>query len=209
MSDVKHFLDLDGLTKYHNLSKNKFVSKETGKGLSTNDYTTEEKNKLAGIATGATAVTESTVSGWGFAKESKIISIEEKLGIAEPDANGHEYVDLGLPSGTLWATMNVGATSETDYGNYYMYGMGAKTYDSSDTPYQGMEGPLPKEYDTAAQVWGGDWRMPTEEQFLELMDNTTYQWVENYNNSGINGGLVTGSNGNTIFLPAASSYYGG
>jgi len=68
---------------------------------------------------------------------------------------GHAHVDLGLPSGTLWATMNVGATSETDYGNYYMYGMGSKTYDSTDTPYAGTEDPLAASADTAAQVWGG------------------------------------------------------
>lgn len=119
----------------------------------------------------------------------------------------HEYVDLGLPSGTLWATCNVGASSPTDYGNYYMYGMGAKTYDVSDTPYQGMEDPLPEEYDTAAQVWGEGWRMPTYTQFDELQNNTTCQWVTNYQGSGINGGLVTGPNGNTIFLPAAGYYY--
>ena len=52
------------------------VDKETGKGLSSNDYTTTEKNKLAGIATGATAVTESTVSGWGFTKNTGTLTSE-------------------------------------------------------------------------------------------------------------------------------------
>lgn len=122
---------------------------------------------------------------------------------------GHEYVDLGLPSGTKWATMNVGASSVTDYGNYYMYGMGSKTYDSTDTPYAGTEDPLATSADTAAQVWGGDWHMPTKTQMEELTANTTYQWATDYEGSGINGGLFTATNGAVLFLPAAGYWYGG
>lgn len=123
--------------------------------------------------------------------------------------NGHEYVDLGLPSGTLWATMNVGASSQTDYGNYYMYGMGSKTYDSTDTPYDGTEDPLDLLKDTAAQEWGGDWHMPTRTQMEELIANTTYQWVTDYNGSGINGGLFTATNGAVLFFPAAGRWSDG
>lgn len=127
--------------------------------------------------------------------------------------NGHAYVDLGLPSGTLWATMNVGASSETDYGNYYMYGMGSKTYDSADTLYAGTEDPLAASADTAVQEWGGSWHMPTRAQMEELTANTTYQWVTNYKGSGINGGTFTATNGAVLFLPAAGywsdgSHYG-
>ena len=118
-----------------------------------------------------------------------------------PNTNGHEYVDLGLPSGTLWATMNVGANTETDYGNYYKYGMGAKTYDSTDTAYTGTEDPLDLSRDTARQVWGGEWHTPTAEQFRELLANTTYEWVTNYLNSGIEG-IVFTANGNNLFMPA-------
>lgn len=123
--------------------------------------------------------------------------------------NRHEYVDLGLPSGTLWATMNVGATSETEYGNYYMYGMGDKTYDRTDTPYAGMEDPLDLSKDTAHQVMGGEWHMPTEAQIQELRANTTYTQVTDYKDSGINGGLFTAQNGNSIFFPNAGRYYFG
>ncbi len=125
---------------------------------------------------------------------------------AIPFIDGHEYVDLGLPSGTLWATMNVGATSVTDYGYYYKYGMGSKTYDSTDTTYAGTEDPLALSADTAAQEWGGDWHMPTKVQMEELTANTTYRWVKNYQGSGINGGLFTAQNGNSIFFPAAGYY---
>ena len=115
----------------------------------------------------------------------------------------HSYVDLGLPSGTLWATMNVGALSETDYGNHYMYGMGRKTYDYTDAPYAGDENLLAKSADTAAQEWGGNWHTPTQEQYQELLNTTTHEWVTNYQNSGVNGILFTAQNENSIFLPAA------
>lgn len=67
----------------------------------------------------------------------------------------HEYVDLGLPSGTLWAKMNVGANSETDYGDYYQYGKGANTYQitSGESNYSGVENPLAASADTATQAW--------------------------------------------------------
>lgn len=119
--------------------------------------------------------------------------------------NGHAYVDLGLPSGTKWATMNVGATSETDYGNHYQYGKGAAQYaaTSGDSDYSGTENPLAASADTAAQVWHGSWHMPTKAQMEELTANTTYQWVTNYKGSGVNGGTFTATNGAVLFLPAA------
>ena len=122
---------------------------------------------------------------------------------------GHEYVDLGLPSGTLWATMNVGASSETDYGNYYQYGKGAAQYaaTSGQSDYSGTEDPLAASADTAVQVWGGSWHMPTKTQMEELTANTTYQWVTNYKGSGINGGTFTATNGAVLFFPAAG-YWG-
>ena len=123
--------------------------------------------------------------------------------------NGHEYVDLGLTSGTLWATMNVGASSETDYGNYYQYGKGAAQYaaTSGQSDYSGTEDPLATSADTAAQVWGGSWHMPTRAQMQELTANTTYQWVTNYKGSGINGGTFTATNGAVLFIPAAGCWY--
>ena len=134
---------------------------------------------------------------------SRIRAISSKEDSSGPNTNGHEYVDLGLPSGTLWATMNVGATSPTEYGDYYMYGMGSKTYDSTDTPYAGTEDPLDLTKDTARVVWGGDWHMPTKAQMEELIANTTQQWIDDYQGSGVNGELFTAQNGAVLFLPAA------
>ena len=145
----------------------------------------------------------------------------------------HAYVDLGLPSGTLWATMNVGANSETDYGLYFAWGdtqgyadASTKEFSWSDykfnpsgdgstfTKYNTTDGltVLDIEDDAARANWGGDWHMPTDEQCEELF-NTTYitnEWVTDYNNSGINGCLFTSvSNGNTLFIPAAGWCYNG
>ena len=107
--------------------------------------------------------------------------------------------------------MNVGATSETDYGNYYQYGKGAAQYaaTSGNSNYSGTENPLALSADTAAQVWGGSWHMPTRAQMEELTANTTYQWVTDYNGSGINGGLFTAQNGNYAFFPAGGFWYYG
>lgn len=122
--------------------------------------------------------------------------------------NGHEYVDLVLQSGTKWATMNVGASSETDYGNYYQYGKGAAQYaaTSGDSNYSGTENPLAASADTAVQVWGGKWHMPTIEQMEELTANTTYEWTTI---NGVNGGKFTDTNGNYVFFPAAGDWYNG
>lgn len=146
--------------------------------------------------------------------------------IVPPIHNSHEYVDLGLPSGTKWATMNVGASSGTDYGLYFAWGETAG-YTASQVgtdkqfkwrDYKFGNGSQFTKYDQdgltnlelvddAASVnWGGDWHIPTKEQCDELF-NTTYvtnAWVTDYNGSGINGCLFTSvSNGNTMFIPAA------
>lgn len=125
-----------------------------------------------------------------------------------PPAPSYEYVDLGLPSGTLWAKYNVGATSETEYGNYYQYGKGADDYSvtSGQSDYSGTEDPLATSADTAAQVWGGSWHMPTQAQLNELTANTTYEWTTI---NGVIGGKFIAQNGNYIFIPAAGYYENG
>lgn len=135
---------------------------------------------------------------------------DSKVHYFEEPYKGHEYVDLGLPSGTKWATMNVGASSETDYGNYYQYGRGAVQYAAASGDggyYGGTENPLAAFADTASQAWGGSWHMPTKAQMQELTANTTYQWVTNYKGSGTNGGTFTATNGAVLFFPAAGVWY--
>lgn len=118
--------------------------------------------------------------------------------------DGYECVDLGLPSGTLWATTNVGAEYENGTGQYYQYGKGDKTWNQthSEADYTGVENPLSSSKDTATQVWGGHFRTPTQDEFIELINNTTREYVTDYKGTGTDGLVFTGQNGNYIFFPA-------
>ncbi|MBR4156626.1 MAG: DUF1566 domain-containing protein [Bacteroidales bacterium] len=134
---------------------------------------------------------------------------------------GYEYVDLGLPSGLLWASCNVGATTPEGYGDYFAWGKTTtKTdYSSSNCPTYGLSysslqsqgyidnnGNLTAQHDAATANWGGDWRMPTYEELKELKNNCTWTWTTH---NGVNGYKVTSKvNSNYIFLPAAG-YRGG
>ena len=118
------------------------------------------------------------------------------------------YVDLGLPSGLKWATCNIGATTPEDYGNYYAWGETTtkSEYTAENSVTQGQEisdfsGNA--QYDAARANWGGTWRMPTKAEMEELRDNCTWTWTTQ---NGVKGYRVTGTNGNSIFLPAAGDY---
>jgi hypothetical protein len=144
--------------------------------------------------------------------------------------NGRAYVDLGLPSGTLWATCNVGANSPEGYGNYYACGETEpkSTYTWSNYKYcNGTERTLTKyctnsnygnngynngpteleaEDDAATANWDSNWQMPSRDQLQELFnrDYTTTEWTTL---NGVNGMRITSkSNDNSIFLPAAGYY---
>ena len=130
----------------------------------------------------------------------------------------HDYVDLGLPSGTLWATCNVGANSPEEYGDYFAWGETApkdvynwstyQYYDGSNlTKYTGSDGltNLLPEDDAATANWGNGWRMPSDAEWQELLDNTTNIWTTQ---NGVNGRLFTANNGNSLFLPASGYHWG-
>ena len=161
-----------------------------------------------------------------------------------PDPGNHEWVDLGLPSGTLWATCNVGASSPEEYGLYFAWGeTQGYTCDTSDgrsfdwASYKWMNAgqssrsqinkytladgntsacwysdgtfvgdgltELLPEDDAATANWGSGWRMPTNDQFEELI-NSAYTTTEWTTVNGVNGRKITSKvNGNSIFLPAA------
>ncbi len=146
------------------------------------------------------------------------------------ELNGHEYVDLGLPSGTLWATCNVGAYLPADYGDYFAWGetKSKTTYDwntyrlasgSNDMfKYNTLSSHgtidnktvLEAANDAATANWGSDWRMPTREEFQELGRYCTWIWTGKTNTIGdsIYGyELISKFNDNSIFLPAVSNTY--
>ena len=135
--------------------------------------------------------------------------------------NGHEYVDLGLPSGTKWATCNVGANTPEGYGYFFAWGEGTPkvNYDFStyrwwteggfikycnhwNSGYNGFTDTLTIlqfSDDAATANWGAGWRMPTYKEIYELSCCNRICSI----NNGVNGWLITGPNGNSIFLPAA------
>ncbi len=117
------------------------------------------------------------------------------------------YVDLGLPSGTLWATCNVGAENPWDYGDYYAWGeVTTKVEYSSDT-YTFNDNPstLDAQHDAATTNLGSNWRMPTKDEFQELLDNCEIEWTSDYQGTGVAGCIVwdTYSHSTHIFLPAS------
>ena len=144
--------------------------------------------------------------------------------------DGHDYVDLGLPSGTLWATCNVGAETPEGYGDCFAWGevVPKDVYDWRSYKYgnfvnehyelnkyctdsfYGLDGFIDsltvlEPIDDAATVnWGADWRTPTREEWEELFRNATCTWTTQ---NGVNGRLFTASNGKSIFLPAAGYWW--
>ena len=166
------------------------------------------------------------------------ISIDDVTGLINqlltqnnnPQPAEGDWVDLGLPSGTIWATRNVGASAPEDYGDYFAWGeivpkdyydwstyKWDKVYYDADgywhhgftkyctNSYYGYNGftdgktELDASDDAACAHYPGG-RMPSLEQIQELCDNCTWQRTQR---NGVNGLLVTGPNGNTLFLPAA------
>lgn len=138
----------------------------------------------------------------------------------------HEFVDLGLPSGTLWATCNIGANQPEDCGDYFAWGETEPkvVYDWNSYRYGNLVGDhfeltkycndsacghngfvddlvVLEPVDDAATVnWGVEWRMPTKEEWKELYMKT---FCAHAVQGGVNGWLFTAPNGNTLFLPSA------
>lgn len=128
------------------------------------------------------------------------------------------FVDLGLPSGTLWSTINVGAQTPFQRGQYFSWGNiegYVASYNEGDysgeivgysfiqgnyeltNGYQ-LSGSIPIENDAAVDIMGGEWSIPTDTQFQELFDNCTITWVTK---NGVPGKLFTSNiNGKTLFL---------
>lgn len=167
--------------------------------------------------------------------KSELSSNEEPVAEAVAvygSANGHEWVDLSLSSGTKWATCNIGASRLEDFGNYYAWGetkpQTSNTYSWSSYKYAngdyykltkycndsdyGNNGftdnltTLQGSDDPATANWGSGWHTPDKAQWDELLDNTTNQWTAQ---NGVEGRLFTSKkNGQTLFLPFAGSRWG-
>ena len=122
------------------------------------------------------------------------------------------YVDLGLPSGTKWATCNIGARKPHETGCFFAWGETNVKDEYSLNTYFDQKYELfdtennscisGTKYDAATILWGKKWMMPTCEQAEELYKHCTWEWTDNYESSNVAGCICTGPNGNHIFFPA-------
>ena len=167
--------------------------------------------------TGNMTVTVYSTDGWNK-YSANVDSKEFKAGgactiTANLTLADHEYVDLDLPSGTLWATCNVGAEKPEDFGYYYAWGETSTKSSYSSQNYKWYNGSynsftkyddfddLDLSDDAAYVNWGSNWRMPTYDELEELIYSTTTEVVTQ---NGVKGLKITStSNGKSIFLPAA------
>ena len=167
------------------------------------------KVAIAALKAGTTTITVTDTK----TKQTATIAVTVTDGT---DVSPGEAIDLGLPSGTLWASCNVGATKPEEYGDYFAWGeTKPKEYynwgtykwcngsSSSLTKYTGSDGKteLDLEDDAAYVNWGSSWRMPSLDQIKELIDNCNWEWTQL---NGVWGRKATSkTNGNSIFLPTA------
>ena len=184
---------------------------------------------VTGQNAGTCVITVRTIDGSNLSATCQVT-------VTDPSGNANSYVDLGLPSGTLWAACNVGANKAEDYGNYFAWGEttgyndGKTTFNwstyiycngsqntltkycqNSSYGYNGFRDTLTEleSTDDAAYVnWGSNWRMPSKEQFEELI-NSSYTTTTLTTLNGVSGWLITSNtNANSIFLPTAGSISG-
>ncbi len=198
-------------------ASNKSVTWTSG---NTSFATVDQSGKVKAIAKGTALITVTTIDG-GYTAYCTVT-------VLMPAG----AVDLGLPSGLLWASYNLGASMPWDYGDYYAWGETEPKSDYSWTTYKWCYGSSTslKKYcttytygtvvdnitelqrgemsgetvdDAARAKLGGKWRMPTYDEWEELRNNCIWTWTDNYNGTGVKGRIVAAPNGNSIFLPAA------
>lgn len=125
------------------------------------------------------------------------------LGVNGQEIDGHEYVDLGLS--VVWATCNVGANSPEECGDYYAWGeestKSSFTTDNCKTWIPDGGEDIVDAFRDPLVSWGGKWRMPSEDEFRELIDSCTWTWTTKDGQNGYN--VTSNKNGKSIFLPAA------
>lgn len=156
----------------------------------------------------------------GYYKSVHKINVDEAKPQSTPTKQNeviNDRVDLGLPSGILWATCNIGASSPIDAGDYFAWGekeskdvYGWETYKLCRGSYNSIfkytdadaKNVLDSQDDVATSKLGGDWRLPTKEEMEELIVECKWEWK---NQNGVLGWKVIGKNGNSIFIPAAGA----
>ena len=194
----------------------------TWSSSNTSVATVSSSGYITAQGSGTATITASATDGSGK-KATCVVTVKSTSGTS----NGHAWVDLGLTSGTKWATMNVGASSASGYGDYYawgetttrnVYSKSYYEYTSNPNAYSDNDMKLSKyctnssygtvdnrtelttSDDVAYYKWGSSWRIPSAAQMQELLDECTWTWTSQ---SGVNGYKVSSKvNSASIFLPA-------
>lgn len=148
---------------------------------------------------------------------TKTINTNINANLASAKHMNHKFVDLGLPSGTLWATLNIGAFGIYDPGYYYAWGeLETKSYYDLDNYEFLKEGNIQKYNgednikilepadDVAHYLWGGNWKMPTKEQIDELLTLEREFIPESSGRRAVF--CITGLNGNKLYLPLSNDF---
>lgn len=171
------------------------------------------------------SLSASSISSYGDDDGNSMSTLDASISVGFGMDNGHQYVNLGLPSGTKWAVCNVGASSPGEIGNLFAWGETNTKSDFSwetykygkspntltkycSTPFSGLNEfwddkiELDITDDAARKHWGGSWRMPSKKQFEELVKYTQKDWTTHNNVEGI---IFIGKSGGSIFLPCTSS----
>ena len=188
----------------------------------------DQSGNVTAKAIGSCTITCSATDGSGVKAECQVTVTTTN----SETINGRDFVDLGLPSGTLWATCNVGANSPEEYGDHFAWGETESKSDYSWGTYKYLQGgystltkyctqgeygyngftddltELQPEDDAATANWGSEWQMPSKDQFSEIFkyEHTTKVWTTF---KGVNGYKFTSKvNGNSIFMPAAGKREG-
>ena len=226
-----HGLEGDGICIYGHGS----VAVTTGQIRYTGDVNADQEVNIADVNAAIDAVLggyDTSAADVNSDGEVTIADINTLIDIilngGTPTPQSPDYVDLGLPSGTLWATTNVGASAPEDYGDYFAWGETAPKFNYTWNTYKLCTGnshgmikyctdgfwgcfdivddktELEPDDDAAHVNWGPLWRMPSQEQMEELCEQCNWQ---DTTRNGVNGLLVTGPNGNTLFLPKAGYHY--
>ena len=196
-----------GLDEFVRLTATVLPENATNKAVvwssSNPDIAPIRSNRVDAYDYGTAVITCTAADGSGVTATCLVKVVEDKSTVGVE--NGHSYIDLGLPSGTLWATCNVGANFPEEYGLYFAWGETTtkSTYSSSTYTYSSNPSELPTSVDAAYVNWGSGWRMPSLAQFQELI-NSSYTTTEWTTLNGVYGSKITSkTNGNSVFLPAA------
>ena len=155
-----------------------------------------------------------------FGNSENYIVVNGEKFLHKPESVESTAVDLGLPSGLKWATCNVGASSPEQSGLYFAWGettgytaeqvtSGVRVFNKdvyNAGPVASISADLTLEQDAAHVNLGGNWRMPTEAEYQELIDNCDVTWTNDYNGTKVSGRIFTSKvNGKLVFFPAAGN----